>query len=120
METEPDAGWPVPRPATGARTIGGLPGTHAGSELVAMYFELEPSIAETMPAAYRRVLDAVSRLEKLGGRKEASRLRAAAIRIYAHGWDDASQLQLEEIALQLDAAAEALAADPDGHEPRLA
>ncbi|HSW41219.1 MAG TPA: hypothetical protein VLM76_01780, partial [Patescibacteria group bacterium] len=62
-------------------------------------------IAETLPRVYRRVLDAVGHLQQLGDRREASRVRAAAIKIYAGSWDATSYRQLEEMAAYLEAAA---------------
>jgi len=65
----------------------------------------ELTVAETLPRAYRRVLDAVGRLEQLGGREEAARFRAAAIRVYSGSWNPASQRQLEDVATRTEAAA---------------
>lgn len=67
---------------------------------------VELSVAETMPRAYRRVLDAAERLEQLGGRSEASRLRAAAIRLYSGPWDARGRRHLEDIAVRAEAAVE--------------
>ena len=65
----------------------------------------ELSVAETLPRVYRRVLDAVERLERLGGRQEAARFRAAAIRVYSGSWDAASHRHLEDVATRAEAAA---------------
>jgi len=65
----------------------------------------ELSVAETLPRVYRRVLDAVERLERLGGRQEAARFRAAAIRVYSGSWDASSHRQLEDVASRAEAAA---------------
>jgi hypothetical protein len=65
----------------------------------------ELSIAETLPRVYRRVLDAVERLERLGGRREAARFRAAAIHVYSGSWDAASHRHLEDVATRAEAAA---------------
>jgi len=65
----------------------------------------ELTVAETLPRVYRRVLDAVARLERLGGRQEATRYRAAAIRVYSGSWDAASQRHLEDVATRTEAAA---------------
>jgi hypothetical protein len=65
----------------------------------------ELSVAETLPRVYRRVLDAVERLERLGGREEAARFRAAAIRLYSGSWDASSHRHLEDVANRAEAAA---------------
>lgn len=65
----------------------------------------ELTTAETLPRVYRRVLDAVGRLERLGGRQEAARFRAAAIRVYSGSWNGASHRKLEEVAARTEAAA---------------
>jgi len=65
----------------------------------------ELSVAETLPRVYRRVLEAVERLEQLGGRQEAARFRAAAIRVYSGSWDDSSHRHLEDVAIRTEAAA---------------
>lgn len=65
----------------------------------------ELTVAETLPRVYRRVLDAVERLERLGGRQEAARFRAAAIRVYSGSWDASGHRQLEDIANRAEAAA---------------
>jgi hypothetical protein len=64
----------------------------------------EFTVAETLPRVYRRVLDAVGRLEMLGERQEAARFRSAAIRVYSGSWDAASQRRLEEVAARTEAA----------------
>jgi hypothetical protein len=64
----------------------------------------ELSLAETMPRAYRRVLDAVGRLEQLGGRQEAARIRVTAIRVYSGPWSASACRQLEEVASRAEAA----------------
>jgi len=65
----------------------------------------ELTVAETLPRVYRRVLDAVGRLERLGGTHEAARFRMSAIRVYSGAWDAASHRGLEEIAARTEAAA---------------
>jgi len=65
----------------------------------------EASIAEALPRVYRRVLDSVETLERLGGRAEATRLRQAAIKVYSGAWDARSQRRLEEIATRAELAA---------------
>jgi hypothetical protein len=63
------------------------------------------SIAEALPRVYRRVLDAVEALERLGDRTEATRLRRSAITVYSSAWDAKSQRRLEEIATRAELAA---------------
>ncbi len=65
----------------------------------------ELTVAEMLPRVYRRVLDAVGRLEELGGRQEAARFRAAAIRVYSGSWNARSHRQLEDVAARTEAAA---------------
>jgi hypothetical protein len=64
----------------------------------------ELTVAETLPRVYRRVLDAVGRLERLGGRQEAARFRASAIRFYSGSWNAASHRGLEGLAARTEAA----------------
>ena len=66
----------------------------------------ESSIAEVLPRVYRRVLDSVEALERLGGRSEATRLRNQAIAVYSSSWDAKSQRRLEEIATRAELAAQ--------------
>jgi hypothetical protein len=73
----------------------------------------DPTIAETLPRMYRRVLDAVGQLERLGARGEAARFRRTAIAVYSRAWNAKSHRQLEEVL----ARAEVAAAD---HERRAA
>lgn len=108
--TDRPAGTPQ---APGARTIGGWPDTRAAGDPAAMDPEL--TIADTLPRLYRRVLDAIGRLEQLGGRREASRARATAIKVYSRSWDAEAYRQLEELAATVEAAA----LDIENPEPRI-
>ncbi len=65
----------------------------------------ELTVAETLPRVYRRVLDAVGRLEQLGGRQDAARFRSTAIRLYSGSWDARSHRRLEDVATRTEAAA---------------
>ena len=65
----------------------------------------ELTVAETLPRVYRRVLDAIERLERLGDRQEAARFRVAAIRVYSDPWDASSYHRLEDVAIRTEAAA---------------
>jgi hypothetical protein len=73
----------------------------------------DTSVAETLPRVYRRVLDAVARLEALGARRDATRFRNAAIEVYSRAWDARCHRRLEEILVR----AEALADDRPGRTP---
>jgi len=64
----------------------------------------DTDVAETLPRVYRRVLDAIGRLERLGGRRDAARLRSMAIEVYGGPWDARSQRRLEGILARVDAA----------------
>jgi hypothetical protein len=55
------------------------------------------SVAETLPALYRAILDEVAELELRGARDEGARTRSAAIRVYSRAWDDRGRRELEEI-----------------------
>jgi hypothetical protein len=65
----------------------------------------DASIAEALPRVYRRVLDAVEALERLGDRTEATRLRRSAIKVSSSAWDTKSHRRLEEIAKRAELAA---------------
>jgi hypothetical protein len=66
----------------------------------------ETTVAETLPRVYRRVLDAVARLGELGERREAGRLRAAAIEAYSGAWNTRTHRRLEEIVARAEALVE--------------
>lgn len=68
-----------------------------------------PSIAHALPELYRRVLDRVAALERLGHRHEADRIRAAATRAYSAAWDDAAMGRLEALRIRAERV-------HDGHE----
>jgi len=55
------------------------------------------SVAETLPALYRAILDEVAELELRGARDDGARTRSAAIRVYSRAWDDRGRRELEEI-----------------------
>jgi hypothetical protein len=71
------------------------------------------TVAEALPRVYRRVLDAVARLDSLGARRDATRFRSAAIDVYSRAWDARCHRRLEEILVR----AEALAAEQPGRAP---
>lgn len=51
--------------------------------------------AESLPALYRAILDAVAELERRGRRADAVRIRAAATGAYSRAWDDSGRRRLE-------------------------
>jgi hypothetical protein len=63
----------------------------------------DPSVAEALPVAYRTLLDAVMRLERLGARREAARYREAAVRIYSGPWHANGLRRLQGLIARLDA-----------------
>jgi hypothetical protein len=73
----------------------------------------DTTVAETLPRVYRRVLDAVARLDSLGARRDATRIRSAAIEVYSRAWDARCQRRLEEILIR----AEAMAAEQPRRAP---
>ena len=62
----------------------------------------EPTIAETLPCLFREVLDALARLEELGARTDAARLRSEAIDGYSRAWDLACKKRLENLRGRID------------------
>jgi hypothetical protein len=64
----------------------------------------DASIAEALPRVYRRVLDAVERLERLDGRRDATRLRLSAIKVYSGAWNSKSHRQLEDVLARVETA----------------
>lgn len=98
-------------PHEDAGTVGGRTGSDAPGDAPGVHEE--PTIAETLPRAYRGVLDALARLEALGVRREAAQLRSQAIRAYSRSWDEKCHEQLALILVQ----AELLAAERLGVPP---
>ncbi len=64
----------------------------------------DPSVAEALPIAYRAILDAVTRLEQLGARREAARFRRAAVRTYSGPWNVGGWRRLESLLARVGAA----------------
>ena len=75
-------------------------GTHPAS-----VDELPP--AEEFPGLYRAILDRVARLEVLGARPEAAKIRADATRAYSSAWDHKSRKKLDDLLRRSDRAIEA-------------
>lgn len=53
--------------------------------------------AEELPHLYRAVLDTVSRLEHLGERELAWRIRQDALNVYSTRWDERGRRSLERL-----------------------
>jgi hypothetical protein len=64
--------------------------------------------AEDLPELYRAILDRVADLERVGDRRVAGRIRAAATRAYSDAWDEAARRLLLGLLARADRA---LAAD---------
>ena len=55
---------------------------------------VRPTLAEDLPEIYRAILDRVAELERIGARRDAGRIRAAATRAYSDAWDESARRQL--------------------------
>lgn len=64
---------------------------------------------EALPALYRAVLEAVSRLERAGERQAAYEIRCKAMRTYSTRWDAAGRRALAKLEREAQAR---LAASP--------
>lgn len=53
--------------------------------------------AESLPALYRAILDAIADLERRGRRADALRIRAEAAAVYSTAWDDAGRRRLTQL-----------------------
>ena len=62
--------------------------------------------AEEFPALYRAILDRVDRLERVGDRREAGRIRAEATTAYSSAWDARSRKRLDGLLRRIDRAIE--------------
>jgi hypothetical protein len=63
--------------------------------------------AEEFPGLYRAILDRVARLEALGARRDAGKIRVDAIRAYSSAWDHRSRKRLDDLLRRSDRAIEA-------------
>ena len=72
------------------------------SPVVPESVEPGPSIAEDLPELYRSILERVAELERIGARREAGRLRAAATRVYSEAWDEAARRELSNLLARAD------------------
>ncbi len=52
------------------------------------------TLAEDLPEIYRAILDRVADLERVGARREAGQIRAAATQAYSDAWDESARRQL--------------------------
>ena len=57
-----------------------------------------PSVAETLPESYRRVLDRVADLETAGHRREADLVRRDATAAYSKRWNARTAVRLDRLA----------------------
>lgn len=80
-----------------------------------------PSIAETLPETYRRVLDRVADLETAGHRREADLVRRDAIAAYSRRWNARASRGLERLADRAERVLDGRAHARDGRtNPRTA
>lgn len=66
--------------------------------------ESGPSLAEDLPELYRRILDRVAELERIGARREGGRVREAATRIYSEAWHETARRELTQLLGRADRA----------------
>jgi hypothetical protein len=55
------------------------------------------SLAEDLPELYRTILERVEQLERIGARREAASVRAAATRAYSEAWDESARRMLSNL-----------------------
>jgi hypothetical protein len=60
------------------------------------------SPAEELPGLYRKILDQVAKLEELGARTEAGRIRQSATEVYSRSWDLAGRKKLMGLIARAD------------------
>jgi hypothetical protein len=58
--------------------------------------------AENLPELYRAILDRVDHLERIGERREAGLIRAAATEAYSVAWDEAARSRLGTLIVRAD------------------
>lgn len=57
----------------------------------------ESSPAVELPGLYRSVLDGIARLERVGERRTAARIRRDAIAAYSGRWDDPGRRRMQRL-----------------------
>lgn len=62
----------------------------------------ESSPAVELPGLYRSVLDGIARLERLGERPSAARIRRDAIAAYSGRWDDRGRRRMQRLVHDCD------------------
>ena len=62
----------------------------------------ESSPAVELPGLYRATLDGIARLERLGERPVAARIRRDAIAVYSHRWDDRGRTRMERLVAEAE------------------
>jgi hypothetical protein len=60
------------------------------------------TLAEDLPEIYRAILDRVAGLERIGARREAGQIRAAATRAYSDAWDESARRHLVSLLARAD------------------
>jgi L-alanine-DL-glutamate epimerase-like enolase superfamily enzyme len=76
------------------------------------------SPAEELPELYRAILDRVARMEAIGERAEAARLRSDATKAYSRAWDEKARRRLQQL-LHRGELPVATGRTSAGHERRL-
>lgn len=67
-----------------------------------MVVPMDPTPAEELPALYRAILDSVARLEGVGERQTAARIRRDATAAYSRAWDTRAQRRLLALLREAD------------------
>lgn len=81
-------------PAAALGTTRPYPSPRAGRTLGPMDDHIP---ADELPALYRAVLDTVTRLERVGDREVAWKIRQDALRTYSTRWDEHGRRRLERL-----------------------
>lgn len=62
----------------------------------------ESSPAVELPDLYRAALDRIARLERLGERRLAARIRRDAIAIYSDRWDENGRVRMQRLVAEAE------------------
>lgn len=62
----------------------------------------ESSPAVELPGLYRAALDGIARLERLGERALAARIRKDAIAVYSDRWDERGRKRMERLVAEAE------------------